>query len=179
MGEMLVGILAGNETHELNRTFGNEKDEKRKNLAKRVVKIRKEIPYLLIAPTETTFPPANRRQRSLRLAATELTRHVDYRRSDPGRGNHRDFLRWLTWLEKDEANWNQAVKITKVLSHFVKHQEGTTDKVPPRVVFDWEEHAADLEITVSPADYETSNPARIDILVKAPDAFHVTADEED
>ena len=177
MGEMLLGILAGSETHELNRMFGNMDDAKRKKLAKRIIDIRDDIPNLLVAPSATTFPPAKRRQRSLRLAATELARHVGYRRSDPGRGNQREFLRWLTWLEKDETNWKEAVKMTKVLTYFV--QRHASGNVPPRVLFDWTEQPADLSIVVSPADYETSNPPLINIMVNAPDAFHATADDED
>lgn len=177
MGEMIMGIHAGSETHELNKMFGNVDGTKRTRLARRILDIRGNIPNLLVAPTSSTYPPTMRRQRSLRLAATELARHVSYRRSDPGRGNQREFLRWLTWLEKDEANWAEAVKITKVLTHFVdRHVAGG---VPPRVLFDWTEQAASLSIVVSPADYATTNPPTIDIMVNAPDAFHATVDDED
>ena len=180
MGEMLFGIAADHETHQLNKLFGNSDDAARTALAQKIFDLRDsgEIPKLLNAPSSTNFPPNFRRQRSLRLAATELTRHINYRRLDPGRGNQREFLRWLTWLEKTEANWREAVKITKVLDYFVFRQQ--SGAVPPRVVFDWTEQAANLSVAVSPANYASTHPPRIDIMVSAPDAHHIdaTSDED-
>jgi hypothetical protein len=178
MGEMLVRIAADQEAHELNKLFGHPEPDVRRAVADRALGIRDEFPKFLNAPLSTSYPPNNRRQRSLRFAATELMRHVKYRRLDPGRGSPREFLRWLTWLEKDATNWTQAVKITRVLDYFLFRHSGGA--VPPRVVFDWEESASALTITVEPTDYSTTNPDRINILVSAPDAYHMdnTSDED-
>lgn len=175
MGELLTRFAADYETHELNKLWGHPDVDRRKRVGDRCLDRRDEFPKFL--EPGTAFPPNNRRQRSIRFAASELMRHVGYRRLDPSRGAQREFLRWLSWLESTAANWQQAREITKVLDYFItRHQNGFD---PPRVLFDWEEAAANLAVAVVPSNYNSTHPTLITVKVTAPDAFHVSNTPDD